>query len=76
MIETGEYATVREIAEAEGVNPSYVSRVLRLTLLGPEVVNGLLEGRVADGALAIELLLEPFPVNWRKQFETFSNLAA
>jgi hypothetical protein len=33
MLETGRYATVKEIAKAEKINPSYVSRVLRLTLL-------------------------------------------
>jgi hypothetical protein len=33
MMETGWYATIKEIAKAEKINPSYVSRVLRLTLL-------------------------------------------
>ena len=32
MLETGRYATVKEIAKAEKIKPSYVSRVLRLTL--------------------------------------------
>jgi len=35
MLETGQYATIKEIAKAERINPSYVSRVLRLTLLAP-----------------------------------------
>lgn len=55
MIEIGEYATVREIAKAEGVNASYVSRVLRLTLLAPEVVARLVEGQDTDGNLTIEV---------------------
>ena len=38
MLETGRYATIREIAKAERINPSYVSRVLRLTLLAPATV--------------------------------------
>ena len=40
MLETGKYATIREIARAERINPSYVSRVLRLTLLAPATVGG------------------------------------
>ena len=35
MLETGQYATIKEIAKAEKINPSYVSRVLRLTLWHP-----------------------------------------
>ncbi|MFO1158505.1 MAG: hypothetical protein U1E60_06675 [Reyranellaceae bacterium] len=42
MLETGRYATIREIARAEKINPSYVSRVLRLTLLAPATVESIL----------------------------------
>ena len=38
MLETGQYATIKEIAKAEKINPSYASRVLRLTLLAPTTV--------------------------------------
>lgn len=70
MIEAGGYATVREIAEAEGVNASYVSRVLRLTLLAPGVLERLMEGPVAQLDLPVEALLEPFPVRWEEQMRT------
>lgn len=73
MIEAGEFATVREIAEAEGVNASHVSRVLRLTLLAPGILERLIEGSVAGNGLTVEALLEPFPVSWPWQLETFSN---
>ena len=53
MLETGRYATIKEIAKAEKINPSYVSRVLRLTLLAPATVEAILDGR-ADGADAGE----------------------
>jgi hypothetical protein len=75
LIETGDYATVREIAEAEGVNASHVSRVLRLTLLAPEMVEGLVDGRVAKGELSVEGLLRPFPVGWHQQAKTFSRFS-
>ena len=39
LLETGRHATIKEIAKAEKINPSYVSRVLGLTLLAPEIGN-------------------------------------
>jgi hypothetical protein len=39
MMETDRHGTINEIAKAEKINPSYVSRVLRLTLLAPEIGN-------------------------------------
>ena len=45
MLETGQYATIKEIAKAENINPSYVSRVLRSTLLAPALVEALVQGR-------------------------------
>jgi hypothetical protein len=35
MLESGEFATIAELAEREGIAPSYMTRVLRLTLLAP-----------------------------------------
>jgi hypothetical protein len=37
----GVYASVAEIAEAEKINRSYVSRILRLTLLTPNIVEAI-----------------------------------
>jgi hypothetical protein len=45
MLEAGRYATIKEIAKAEKINPSYVSRVLRLTLLAPDLVEALVHGQ-------------------------------
>jgi hypothetical protein len=45
MLESGEYATIREIVASEKINESYVRRVLRLTLLSPEPVEAILNGR-------------------------------
>jgi hypothetical protein len=45
MLEDGTHATIAEIAAAEKINESYVGRVLRLTLLAPEIVEGILDGR-------------------------------
>jgi len=39
------HATIAEIATAENLNESYVGRVLRLTLLAPDIVEAILGGR-------------------------------
>jgi len=66
MPETGRHATIREIARAEKINSSYVSRVLRLTLLAPATVDAILEGRAAE-APTLEDAMGMFPVAWRHQ---------
>jgi hypothetical protein len=66
MLETGRYATIKEIARAERINSSYVSRVLRLTLLAPATVEAILEGR-ADPAPTLAEAMKVFPVDWRLQ---------
>jgi hypothetical protein len=66
MLENGTHVTIREIAAAEKINESYVGRVLRLTLLAPDVVEAILGGwQPADMQLAT--LMKPLPVDWRGQ---------
>ena len=62
------YTGVADIADAERINRSYVSRVLRLTLLAPDLVEKTLEGRPTVGW---PQLMKPFPVDWEKQRERF-----
>ena len=64
LLETGVYATVAEMADAEAINRSYVSRVLRLTLLAPELVKTILDGRVATNLFLLDLL-EPRSELWK-----------
>ena len=45
MLESGEFATIAELAEREGIAPSYMTRVLRLTLLAPDIVEAILDGQ-------------------------------
>jgi hypothetical protein len=66
MLETGAVATVTEIAAKEKINASYVSRVLRLTLLAPEIVEAILDGRQAPG-MTLPVLMAAFPVEWDDQ---------
>jgi hypothetical protein len=66
MMETGRYATINEPAAAEKINSSYVSRLLRLTLLAPDIVEAILDGRQLEG-MTLPGLMEPFPVEWARQ---------
>jgi hypothetical protein len=61
-----ELATFAGIADAESINPSYVSRVLRLTLLAPEIVEAILAGRQPEG-LTMARAMRPFSLEWRDQ---------
>lgn len=71
MLETGTYATISEIADAEKINQSYVCRVLRLTLLAPDIVEAMLDGR-QPAALQLFMLMKPFSVDWESQRKLFA----
>ena len=66
MLESGRFGTINELAAAEKINSSYVSRVLRLTLLAPDIVKAILDGRQPEG-MTLPVLMGPFPVEWKKQ---------
>src|SRR5215203_214843 len=70
LLESGEYATIREIAVAESINETYVGRVLRLTLLAPEIVEAILDGRQPAG-VNLNALTRGGPMGWREQRATF-----
>src|SRR5215204_5906044 len=75
LLEEGVYATTEELAAAEKINPSYVSRVLRLTLLAPDIVEAVLDGR-HQPELTIARLFRPFPITWEEQRPLFGAAAA
>ena len=66
MLREGDYQTLEEIADAENINPSYVSRLLRMTLLAPEIVEAILAG-TQPAELTRALMMQPFPVEWKCQ---------
>jgi hypothetical protein len=71
MLESGEFATVAELAEREGIAPSYMTRVLRLTLLSPDIVAAILAGKSGPEA-TLARALEPFPLEWLAQRRHFA----
>lgn len=73
MLEDGDYQTLEEIANAEKINPSYVSRLLRMTLLAPEIVETVLAGQQPVG-LTMARAMQPFSCEWLKQANLFRSL--
>ena len=66
LLDRGVYASVTEIAEAEKISKSYVSRILRLALLAPDLVEAILGGW-ADQRVMLERLERPLSVRWEEQ---------
>ena len=71
LLESGEYATISELAEREGIAPSYMTRVLRLTLLAPDIVEAVLDGTQGPEVTLVRVL-EPFAEEWAEQRAAFS----
>jgi hypothetical protein len=66
LIESGKYSSAAELSRAEGINESYLCRVLRLTLLAPDIVEAILDGQ-QPRTLELKSLLKPLPVDWGAQ---------
>jgi hypothetical protein len=71
MLESGEYASSAELAKTEKVNDSYLSRILRLTLLSPVITEAILSGHRQAQGLELSDLLKSFPSAWAEQSAFF-----
>jgi hypothetical protein len=70
LLNEGVYATIDDLAKAKGIGKTYISQVLRLTLLAPEIVEAVLDGRQPAG-LQLDDLLRGFPLGWERQHVLF-----
>jgi hypothetical protein len=70
MLDDGVHTTLEDLARAKGVNATYVSRILRLTLLAPEIVEAILDGRQPT-ELQLDNLLAAVPLDWEGQLHEF-----
>ncbi|WP_306110410.1 MULTISPECIES: hypothetical protein [Roseovarius] len=70
MLESGEYATIGDLAQSEGIAHSYMTRVLRLTLLAPDILETILEGKQGP-KVTLARVLEQFPSEWSAQESQF-----
>lgn len=64
MMDSGQFTTIGDLATHEKMPPSYMTRVMRLTMLSPTIVEAIVAGQYAVGLAA---LMEPFPAEWARQ---------
>lgn len=67
-------AAIAELAEREGIAPSYMTRVLRLTLLAPDIVEAILNGKLGP-EVTLAQALKPFTAAWSEQLNHLGELA-
>jgi len=66
LLDEGQYASISEMAAAERIDRGYLGRVLQLTLLAPDIVESILDGR-QPAELGLPALMGPFPLDWDTQ---------
>ncbi len=66
MLDDGRYGSVSELAAAEKLDRGYLGRILMLTLLAPDIVQAIMDGR-QPAELGVHVLREGFPVEWGEQ---------
>jgi hypothetical protein len=66
MLDEGDHASISELAAAEKLDRGYLGRILTLTLLAPDIVEAILDGRQPP-SLDVRALRKGFPVEWEEQ---------
>lgn len=71
LMESGKVRAIAEIARANRVDGSYVSRMLDLTLLAPDIIEAILDGKEPSGLSIARLTRHEIPVLWEEQRITY-----
>ena len=66
LLDEGRYGSISEMSAAERIERGHLGTLLRLTLLAPDIVEAILDGRQPDGR-ELPRLIEPFPADWAEQ---------
>jgi hypothetical protein len=66
MLESGKVKNLTEVAALEGVDNSYVSRMVNLTTLAPDIVEAILEDALPDHLTLFDIAVDP-PALWEEQ---------
>jgi hypothetical protein len=66
QIESGEYAGLEDLPAANGVDRTYVGRILRLTSLAPEIIERIVSGD-EPGGISLRRLQKDLPMIWTEQ---------
>lgn len=64
---SGKYGTIEELANKVGVDKSFVTRVMGLALLAPDIIDAIMDGREPDGLTFKDLTVKPLPLLWEEQ---------
>lgn len=67
MLESGAFTTIAELAEQESIPSTYLARLLRLTLLAPELIEAIIDGH-HPRAIRFPTVMKPFPSAWKEQW--------
>lgn len=70
LLDNGSYGCLDEIARAERIGPSFISRVIRIAALAPDIVDAILDGK-QPAHLTLKDLMSPFPAAWVDQRRYF-----
>ena len=70
LIDSGKFSNVHELARAIGKDDAYVSRIIRLTLLSPEIIYAIIAGTL-EKDIGIEQLKQAMPLMWDDQKKMF-----
>ncbi|MGZ9092761.1 MAG: hypothetical protein ACXW3T_14555 [Rhodoplanes sp.] len=68
MLEEGNHDAINALAKAENINRAYVCRLLNLTLLAPDIVEAILDGRQQKN-MTLASLIGSIPGIWQEQSE-------
>lgn len=66
MLTSGEAKSLKEIATKEGIDDSYVSRMVNLTTLAPDIVSAILDEELPNHVTLFDLAVNP-PALWDEQ---------
>ena len=66
LLDDGIHTTIEDLAKSKGLAKTYVSGILRLTLLAPEIVEAIMDGRQAE-SVTLPALMNGFTVEWAEQ---------
>jgi len=66
MLESGEFSSISELAEKEGIAFTYMARLMRLSLLSPAIVDAIMDGR-QPARITLADLMGSFSPNWQEQ---------
>ena len=72
MLDSGEFASMSELAAKEGIAFTYMARLMRLSLLSPELVDAIMDGR-QPANVTLAKLTDPFPTDWKEQHALWSD---